>query len=113
MRKFIGLPKAAWLAITRKPLQWLFYALLAAFFLHADLLAGVVFIIASQLIRYVLTHRNEIAFRRSLVALVAIVGLLGFVAALGMPTYRATPGQPDDSGAVNPRGRVLGKAGFI
>jgi len=90
MRKFIGLPKAAWLAITRKPLQWLFYALFAAFFLHADLLAGVVFIIASQLIRYVLTHRNEIAFRRSLVSLVAIVGLLGFVAALGMPTYRAT-----------------------
>jgi peptidoglycan-N-acetylglucosamine deacetylase len=90
VRKLIGFPKAAWLAITRKPLQWLSYLLFAAFFLHADLFAGIVFIVASQIIRYLLVNRSEHAFRRSLISLVAVIGVLGFVAALGMPTYRAT-----------------------
>jgi len=60
------------------------------FFLYADVLAGIVFIFVTQLIRYVLVRRNEQAFRKSLVAFLAVLGFIGFIAAIGMPTYRAT-----------------------
>jgi len=79
--------------IKHRPLQWLIYLIFVVFFLRADPTAGVIFIVTTLVVRYLLTRRSVPAFRRSVAFLLVIVGVIGILSALALPSYRAATNQ--------------------